>query len=157
MDGRQRLASYLQEHGAQFSVVVHPETYTAQEVAAAEHVPGKNFVKVVMVKADDSLVMLCVPAHHEIEFDTAAKAVGAERVRLAAEEEFGAVFEDCEVGAMPPFGNLYDVPVIIDESLAADEYIVFNAGNHRETFRMSFQDYERLVHPRRGTFSHVTY
>jgi len=147
MRGQERLAEYLQEQGVEFSTRIHPEAYTAQEVAASEHVPGQMFVKVVMVKAGDSLAMMCLPAPLDIDFDAAAEALNSDTARLATEEEFASLFPDCEVGAMPPFGNLYDVPVFIDASLEEDERIVFNACNHCETVEMLLDDYERLVHP----------
>lgn len=148
MNARQRLAEYLQTHGVEFTVHTHPEAYTAQEVAAAEHVPGQKFAKVVMAKADGELVMLCMPAPYEVDFDAAGRALGADEVRLATEEEFAPVFEDCDLGAMPPFGNLYEVPVYVDETLTRDDRIVFNAGSHTETMEVRYEDFERLVTPK---------
>jgi Ala-tRNA(Pro) deacylase len=153
MTGHERLAEYLQEQGVEFSTRVHPEAFTAQEVAAAEHVPGHRFVKVVMVKAGDSLAMLCLPAPYDVDFEAAATALHVDETRLATEEEFSPLFPDCEIGAMPPFGNLYDIPVYIDDSLEEDERIVFNACNHRETVEMSFEDFRRIVHPTAAQFS----
>ncbi len=152
MKGQQRLAEYLQRQGVEFSSKVHPEAYTAQEVAASEHVPGYEFVKVVMVKGDDGLAMMCLPAPLDVDLGAAAEVLESEHARLATEEEFAPLFPDCEVGAMPPFGNLYEVPVYIDESLEQDDRIVFNAGTHHETFEMALEDFERLVHPKVADF-----
>ena len=153
MTARERLATYLQEQGVEFSLHHHPQAFTAQEIAAAEHVSGHRFVKVVMVKGDGDLAMRCVPASLDVDLDAAAEVLEADDVALAEEEDFAPVFEDCEVGAMPPFGNLYDLPVFIDESLEGDRRIVFNAGTHRETLEMALDDFERLVHPHVGHFS----
>lgn len=147
MGGQEKLAGYLQAQGVEFSIREHPEAFTAQEVAGADHVPGQEFVKVVIVNADDNLVMLCVPAPYEVDLGLVKGAIGASSVRLASEEEFAPTFADCEVGAMPPFGNLYDVPVYVDEVLTEDERIVFNACNHHETVEIYYKDFERLVQP----------
>ena len=147
MRGQERLAEYLQEQGVEFSTEIHPEAFTAQEVAASEHVPGQMFVKVVMVKGGEDLAMMCVPAPLDVDLEAAAEVLHSDKARLATEEEFAPLFPDCEVGAMPPFGNLYEVPVFIDDSLEEDEHIVFNAGTHRDTVEMLLDDFERLVHP----------
>lgn len=153
MTAQERLAVYLRQHGVEFSTHHHPQAYTAQEVAASEHVSGHRFVKVVMVTGNDGLAMMCVPASLDVDLEAAAEVLHVDDVRLAEEDEFAPVFDDCEVGAMPPFGNLYEVPVYMDETLEEDERIVFNAGTHRETFEMSLDDYERLVHPTIAHFS----
>lgn len=148
-----RLESFLQDRGAHFEVDEHRETFTAQSTAQVEHVPGKHFVKVVMVKADGDLVMMCVPAPHAVDLDEAAEVLDADSVSLASEEEFRDVFADCDVGAMPPFGNLYDVPVWVDQALTEDDWIVFNACSHTRAIRMAFDEFERLVQPRVARFS----
>jgi Ala-tRNA(Pro) deacylase len=148
MKAQERLAAYLQDAGVAFSAHRHPQAFTAQEVAAAEHVSGRRFVKVVMVADGDALTMVCVPASLEVDLRAVADILGVDEVRLAEESEFAPVFGDCEVGAMPPFGNLYEVPVYFDEALEEDDQIVFNAGSHRETFEMSVDDFERLVRPK---------
>ncbi len=149
---REHLVSYLQQHGVPFETARHAEVYTAQEVAQVEHVPGKALAKVVMVKANDHLLMLVLPASHKVNFGLLEQVVGR-KVRLATEHEFAHVFPDCEVGAEPPFGNLYGVPVYVDQSLTGDEHIVFNDGSHRETMRVAYKDYERLVNPKVATFA----
>ena len=154
MNCKERLEAYLRENKVPFQVVHHPLAYTAQEVAAAEHVPGKMLAKVVMVFADGKLVMLALPAPYRVDVNKAAAALGAREVRLAHEEEFAAAFPDCEVGAMPPFGNLYDVPVYADKALAEDKEIVFQAGTHTDTVTMMYADFERLVKPKAAAFAH---
>ena len=153
MKAQERLAAYLQEQGVDFSAHRHPQAFTAQEVAASEHVSGHRFVKVVMVKGDEKLAMACVPASLDVDLDAVASLLEVEEVRLAEESEFAPLFGDCEVGAMPPFGNLYEVPVYLDEALEEDGRIVFNAGTHRETIEMSVHDFERLVHPKVASFA----
>jgi len=154
MNCKERLDAYLRENKVPFQVIHHPLAYTAQEVAAAEHVPGKMLAKVVMVFADGKLVMLALPAPHRVDLNKAAAALGAKEVRLAHEEEFVAAFPDCEVGAMPPFGNLYDLPVYMDKALAEDDTIIFQAGTHTDTVSLKYADFERLVKPRVGDFAH---
>lgn len=151
MNCKERLEGYLRENGVAFQVHHHPRVYTAQEVAASEHVPGKMLVKTVIVRADGNttsgIAMLALPAPYRVDLERAAKALGVPETRLAYEEEFEAAFPDCEVGAMPPFGNLYGVPVCVDEALAEDEVIVFRAGTHTDTMTVSYADFERLVSP----------
>ena len=155
MKCRERLEGYLRENGVTFQVQHHAVAYTAQEVAASEHVPGKMLAKVVMVLADGELVMMALPAPYMVDVDRAAQILGKE-TRLAEEDEFARTFPDCEVGAMPPFGNLYDVPLYVDESLAEDETIVFQAGTHTDTISVSYADFERLAEPTIAGFAHHT-
>jgi Ala-tRNA(Pro) deacylase len=152
MAGKERLEQYLQEHNVAFEEQHHPTAYTAQEVAAAEHVPGRLVAKCVIAVADGQMVMLVLPAVHQVDMARVAEMLGASEVRLAQEDEFADTFPDCEVGAMPPFGNLYQVPVYVDRSLAEDETIVFPAGTHTETLSMKYADFERLVSPLVGDF-----
>src|SRR3990170_5867028 len=156
MTASKRLESYLRDNKVPFQVVHHPLAYTAQEIAAAEHIPGKKLAKVVMVVADDKLAMLAMPAPAHVSIDKAAALLSASQVRLAREEEFAAAFPDCEVGAMPPFGNLYDVPVYVDEALAEDETIVCQAGTHTDTISLKYADYERLARPTGAAFARHT-
>jgi Ala-tRNA(Pro) deacylase len=125
----------------------HRLAYTAQAVAASEHVPGKQVAKVVVVFADDRLVMLVLPASYRIDLMQVSAAIGARSVYFAGEGELAAVFPDCEVGAMPPFGNLYNVPVYVDRSLAEDETIVVQAGTHTDTISLKYADFARLARP----------
>ena len=150
---RERLEGYLRENGVPFEVQHHPRAVTAQEVAAVEHVPGKMLAKVVMVSADGGMAMLSLPAPYQVDLEKAAKMLGAEEARLAREEEFEGAFPDCEVGAMPPFGNLYGLPVYVEEALAEDETIFFRAGTHTDTMSVGYADFERLVEPTVGRFA----
>jgi Ala-tRNA(Pro) deacylase len=152
MDCKDRLEAYLREKQVPFEVRHHPRAITAQEVAASEHVPGKMLAKTVMVLADGKMVMLALPAPYQVDVDKAGKVLGVE-VRLAHEEEFENTFPDCEVGAMPPFGNLYEVPVYVEAALAEDETIVFRAGTHTDTMSVSYADFENLVEPTIAEFA----
>lgn len=147
MTCRERLESYLRENGVPFRVDWHPLAYTAQEVAAAEHVSGYLVAKPVLVRCDDGgFVMAVLAAPHRLDLAKLEKLVG-KTCRLAEESEFAPLFPDCEVGAEPPFGNLYGVPVYVDRRLAEDPEIVFRCGSHRETMRVAYRDFERLVQP----------
>lgn len=149
MTGKERLEAYLRENGVRFEVHHHPEAFTAQEVAAAEHIPGRMLGKVVAVKAGDEIAMAVVPAPAQVDLGKAAAAVGKGDVRIATEDEFGSVFSDCDTGAMPPFGNgtLYDVPVFVDKTLAQQEMVAFDACTHKDTVHLHYSDFERLVKP----------
>jgi Ala-tRNA(Pro) deacylase len=147
-----KLRAFLKIHAVQYRVHTHRPAFTAQEVAAAEHVPGREVAKVVMVRAGDAILMAVLPAPHHVDLDRLGRAVGRTDLRLAKEEEFVGLFPGCDPGAMPPFGNLYDVPVWVEESLTRDREIVFNAGNHEQTVRMAYDDFARLVRPKVAFF-----
>jgi Ala-tRNA(Pro) deacylase len=147
------LEGYLRENGATFEVQYHARAITAQEVAATEHVPGKMFAKTVMVLGDEEMAMLVLPAPYHVNPERAAEALGVSEVSLAGEEDFESAFPDCEVGAMPPFGNLYAVPVHVDRVMAEDETIVFRAGTHTDTMSVRYADFERLVEPNVAEFA----
>lgn len=142
-----KLTDYLDENGKKYIVMKHSEAFTAQEVAASAHIPGKDMVKTVMVKADGDIKMVVLPSTHDVDFDSVKDALEADEVELASEEEFEALFPDCELGAMPPFGNLYDIDTLVAESLTEDSVIAFNAGTHKEVVKMAYSDYEELVKP----------
>lgn len=146
MNGRERLEGYLRENGVPFEVEVHPTAYTAQRIAASEHVPGRMLAKVVMATTNGNLVMLVLPAPSMVDVAKVSELIGAE-ARLASESEFRPTFPDCEPGAMPPFGNLYDVPVYVDRALGQNERIVFQAGTHSVTMSLAYADFERLARP----------
>jgi Ala-tRNA(Pro) deacylase len=147
MTCRQKLEEMLDSMGVAHALVTHRLAYTAQEVADAEHISGYDVAKVVMAMVDGKLVMLVLAAPNRVDFIGLKRVLGAQTARLADEREFGHVFPDCEVGAMPPFGHLYHVPVYVDRGLAADPKIVFNAGTHRETLTVAYKDYERVAKP----------
>lgn len=148
-----KIKAFLDKSKVSYQTIPHFESFTAQGTAAAAHIPGRELAKTVMVKLDDKIVMAVLPASFKINFALLKEAAGAERGELAREEEFRHIFPGCEVGAMPPFGNLYGVDVYVAESLAEDEWIAFNAGNHVELIRMSYSDFERLVRPKVLKFS----
>jgi len=142
-----RLMEYLDEESVRYVLMKHSPAFTAQEVAAAAHIPGQEVAKVVVVKLDGSMALVVLPAPEMIRMDRLRDEVGAEVVELASEEEFRDQFPDCEVGAMPPFGNLFDMRTFVEESLTRDDEIAFNAGTHTELVRMFYSDFERLVKP----------
>jgi Ala-tRNA(Pro) deacylase len=142
-----KLKTYLDSNQVKYVSIVHSRAYTAQEVAAGVHVKGKDLAKAVMVKAEGANIMLVLSASHRVDFDKLHAVVGKPDARLATEAEFRDLFPECEVGAMPPFGNLYGIRVVADTSLTKDEEIVFNAGTHTEVIRMAYADFARLVKP----------
>lgn len=142
-----KISEYLKENGVYFSMHEHPPAYTAQEVAAEEHVSGNLLAKAVVVSAGERYVMCVVPASYKVDMKKAAKKLGVKSVRLADETELAKLFPDVEVGAEPPFGNLYDLTTLVDEHLAADDEIMFQAGSHRHAIRMKYADYASLTEP----------
>jgi Ala-tRNA(Pro) deacylase len=143
----QKLKDYLDRHQVKYVTIKHSPAYTAQEIAAAAHVPGKDLAKTVIVKVDGKMAMAVLPASYKVDVAQLREALGAREVELATEAEFKNRFPGCEVGAMPPFGNLYDMNVFVAASLAEDEEIAFNAGTHTELVRMAYPDFVRLVEP----------
>jgi len=143
-----KLTYYLDSNLVKYLTLTHSPAYTSQEIAASVHIPGKSLAKTVLIKADGKLIMAVLPASYKIKFAALKKALGAKEVRLAYEQEFKDKFPDCEVGAMPPFGNLYNMEVYISKSLAEDYEIAFNACNHNNLIKMGFKDFQRLVEPK---------
>lgn len=143
----QQLKSFLDENGVSYETLTHDQTFTAQETAAAAHIPGKEVAKTVMVKIDGEMAMAVVPATRLVSLDRLKKVTGAREVELADEDEFRDRFTGVEAGAMPPFGNLWDMQVFVDQRLREDETIAFNAGTHTELMRLPYGDFERLVDP----------
>lgn len=148
-----RLKDYLDENKIKYVKITHSRAYTAQEIAASVHIPGKELAKTVIVKVGDGFAMVVLPASRKINFDRLKTVVGNNEVRLAEENEFKGLFPDCEVGAMPPFGNLYNLAVHVASALAEDKEIAFNAGTHTDIIKISYSDFEKLVKPTTGTFS----
>ena len=142
-----KLRTFLDSHHIKYLVISHSLAYTAQGVAALAHVSGKQLAKTVIVKIDGVLAMAVLPASCHVDMNQLQKLTGAQAVELASEREFKDAFPDCETGAMPPFGNLYDMAVYADTSLADHEEITFSAGTHRELVRMKWDDMLRLVSP----------
>ncbi len=142
-----KLMEFLDEHQIQYTTITHSPAFTAQEIAQAAHIPGHELAKTVMVKLDGKLVEMVLPATERLDLQSLRSTTGAGRAELAKETEFDRFFPDCEVGAMPPYGNLYGMEVYISPELGKDRLIAFNAGNHSELICMQYKDYERLVHP----------
>jgi len=142
-----KLKRFLDENKAVYEVVRHGEAYTAQEVAQTMHVKGRQLVKVVMINGDRGYLMVALPADRRVDIAHLRAELGLKLAALATEQEFKAMFPDCEAGAMPPFGNLYNIPVYVDRALTEDTEIFFQAGTHYEAVRMAYADYERLVMP----------
>jgi Ala-tRNA(Pro) deacylase len=147
------LREFLDSNDVKYVTIKHSPAFTAQEIAALAHVPGKELAKTVMVKVDGKMAMAVLPASYHIDFSRLKQVAGADKVDLADENEFQAMFPSCEVGAMPPFGNLYGMPVFVSESLAEDDYIAFSAGTHDELIRLKFEDFRNLVNPTVDRFS----
>ena len=148
-----RVKEFLDTNRIFYSTIVHPTAYTAQGTAAYAHVSGNELAKTVMVCIDTQLAMAVLPASAQLDLSAFKRLTGARSVALAAEPEFELRFPDCDLGAMPPFGNLYGVPVYVEEKLAEDNEIAFNAGSHNELFRMKYDDFERVVNPIVGRFA----
>jgi Ala-tRNA(Pro) deacylase len=144
---KERLERCLEDADIPHEFQRHRSAFTAQEVAQSEHIPGRMVAKPVMVDADGRLTMVVLPATEQADLGKVTAALHAGTVRLASEDEFRRAFDDCETGAMPVFGNLYGVPVVVDERVAENEDIVTQAGTHAETVQVSYRDFERLVHP----------
>ena len=148
-----KLKEFLDTNHVKYVSITHSQAYTAQEVAATSHVPGKALAKVVIVEMDGEMAMAVLPANRKIVLQDLREITGREQVRFVAEEKFKDRFPDCEIGAMPPFGNLYGMDVYAAESLAENDEIAFNAGSHEEIIKLPFSDFERLVHPRVMAFT----
>lgn len=148
-----KLREFLESNNIKYMVISHSTAYTALEVAEMVHISGRELAKTVMIKMDGKMAMVVLPASYNIDLDHLAEAAGVHTVILVNEDGFMNMFPDCEIGAMPPFGNLYDMEVFIEPSLAEDKEIAFNAGNHRELIKLSFKDFDRLVQPKRLNFS----
>jgi len=148
-----KIKKFLDTNKIKYVIIQHSPAYTAQEIAATAHISGKELAKTVMIKIDGKLAMAVLPASYKISFDQLKEALDVDDVKLAQEQEFMNKFPDCEVGAMPPFGNLYGLDVYVAESLSEDEEIAFNACSHTELIKMRFEDYEELTKPERIRFS----
>ena len=148
-----RVKDFLDTNRIQYSSIVHPTSYTAQGTAAYAHVSGKELAKTVIVRIDTQLAMAVLPASAQLDLTGLKKMTKAKQVGLAAEPEFEFRFPDCDLGAMPPFGNLYGMPVYVDQMLTYDKEIAFNAGSHNELVRMRYEDFERVVNPIVGRFA----
>jgi Ala-tRNA(Pro) deacylase len=147
------LETYLHEHQVHYTVQHHPPAFTAPAVAASEYLPAMMMAKVVVVVADEALVMLVLPANYRVDMALLYAILGVRKVHLADERALAPTFPDCEVGAMPPFGNLYGMPVYVAEQLATLRHIVFQAGTHTDTIEIAYADFARLVQPAVADFA----
>ena len=151
-----QITEYLDKSGINYTITEHQPTFTAQRMAAEEHEPGQYVAKPVIVKADDKFVMCVLSACCKVDLDALKEQLGAKSVVLASEKAIEKLFDDCELGAEPPFGNLYELTTIIDKSLDQDDHIMFQAGTHDMAIRMSMYDYRKLVSPKILEFSYHT-
>jgi Ala-tRNA(Pro) deacylase len=152
-----RVIELLDKSAVNYEITEHPPAFTAQQMAAVEHEPGKYVAKPVIVKADGKYIMCVLSACYKIDLGALKSKLGAKSVGLASEKEIGEIFDDCELGAEPPFGNLYDLPTIMDKALEKDDHITFQAGTHEKAIRISMDDYRKLVEPKVLEFSyHMT-
>jgi Ala-tRNA(Pro) deacylase len=143
-----KVKELLEKEKIKYISKFHLLAYTAQEIAAFTHIPGKELAKTVMIKLDGKMAMAVLPASYQVDFRLLKEVSGAREAQLATEEEFKTLFPDCDIGAMPPFGNLYGMEVFADESLTKDQEIAFNAGSHYELIKLAYKDFERLVNPK---------
>ena len=150
---RDRCFTILERSQIQYSHSVHSPAWTAREVAAAERMPAHRMAKIVVYHGDNGFGMLLLPADCVVKFGEVLRLLGLREIRLASEAELLELFPDCELGATPPFGNLVDMPILVDESLASSEFVAFNAGTHRDVIHMSFADFRSLVNPLIAAFA----
>jgi len=143
-----KLKQFLNEKKVKYVNIKHSPAYTAHEIAQSAHIPGKDLAKTVIVKSGDQLSMVIMSANNKINFPTLANQIGVSDLELATERDFQDKFPGCEIGAMPPFGNLYDMDVYVDENLTKDDEIAFNAGSHSELIKLAYKDFNNLVHPK---------
>jgi len=143
-----KLKEFLDQQQVKYVSIIHSPAYTAQEIAASAHIRGRDMAKTVILVVDGEMVMAVLPANRKIVLSEFREALDAAQVTFASEEQFKGRFPDCEIGAMPPFGNLYGMKVYVAPSLAQEPEIAFNAGTHTEVIRLAYRDFERLVKPR---------
>jgi Ala-tRNA(Pro) deacylase len=143
-----RLSSFLSSQNADFTTTTHPKAFTAREVAAAEHLPAREVAKTVVIFGDGTYHMVVIPASRLVDFHELRTALGLTQARMATEKELSELFPDCELGAMPPLGPCYGLQVYLDDTLAGQDTIAFNAGTHREVVHMRTAEFQRLVSPR---------
>jgi Ala-tRNA(Pro) deacylase len=147
-----RLDELLTDRHIPFEHLHHRPSYTANRTAQVLHVPGREVAKTVVLRVDGRYVVAVLPATHRVDLERARQELGAQEIEMATEAEMDRLFPDCERGAVPPFGSIYHLETVVDESLGADEQIVFDAQNHEDAIRMRYRDYEALEHPRVGHF-----
>ena len=143
-----QVMEFLDQAGVAYEVCEHAPVFSAQGLAAIEHEHGRFVAKPVIIKADDRYLMCVLPAPHKVDLGKLKNQLNAQSVQLADEEEIGKLFPDCELGAEPPFGNLYEMSTVIEKSLEADDHILFQAGTHGKALRMTMADYQATVQPK---------
>lgn len=148
-----KLKEFLDSNKVKYVTLKHSPAYTAQEVASSAHIKGKELAKTVIIKIDGTMAMAVLPASYRVDLDALKEAAEAKKVELASEKDFKDLFPECETGAMPPFGNLYEMDVYVSSSLAEDENIAFNAGTHTELIQLSYKDFIKLTEPKVVRFS----
>ena len=148
-----KLKEFLDQEKIKYVSIVHSPAYTAQEVAASAHITGRELAKTVIVLLDGQMAMAVLPADRKIILQDLREVTGSDQVKFVAEDDFKKKFPDCETGAMPPFGNLYGMEVLVAASLGANEQIAFNAGSHTEVIKLAYADFERLVKPKVVSFT----
>jgi Ala-tRNA(Pro) deacylase len=151
-----QITKYLDNMHAQYKVSHHHPTFSSQRLASEEHIGGHNVMKPVLIIADGTTYMCVLAACDKIDFGALKRELGVEEVGLADELVMARVFEDCELGAEPPFGSFYGLTTLMDEKLNSDEYVLFQSGSHEEAVRMELEDYKRIERPRICSFSYST-
>lgn len=151
----EKLKEYLDNHGVKYVIISHSLAYTTAEIAHSAHIPTKQMAKTVIVRIDGRFCMAVLPASYKVDLHLLRDITGAKKVELAAEDEFAFMFHGCELGAMPPFGNIYGMDVYVSDHLAAEEEIAFNACSHRELVKLAYKDFETLVQPKVMEFSEI--
>ena len=142
-----RLKDLLDERGVKYVLISHSRAFTAQEIAASAHVPGKEMAKTVVLKVNGEMALAVLPASQRVVLGLLKEMIDARRVELCSEDEFSDVFPECEVGAMPPFGNLFSMKTYVADSLAENDWMAFNAGSHTELMGLAFDDFKEIVQP----------
>lgn len=142
-----RLKTFLDDKGVRYEPMHHRSDFTAQETAADTHTPGHEFAKTVLLRVDERTIMVVLPANHRVDFAMIHEIFGAKHIRLCTEDEMRQLFPDCDLGAEPPFGNLYGIPVYLSDAMRTNAFLTFNAGSHEDVVRLRFHDYLRLAEP----------
>jgi Ala-tRNA(Pro) deacylase len=142
------LKEFLNKEHVKYVSIQHSPAYTAQEVAASAHVPGRDLAKTVIIKVEGKMAMFVLPANRKVVLPELREELGKIKITLASEDEFKGRFPDCEIGAMPPFGNLYGMDVYVAPSLTLEKEIAFNAGTHTEVIKLAYADFDRLAKPK---------
>jgi len=150
---RKSLKDYLDKNKVLYAAKKHKEAYTAQEIARIGHISGKLIAKTIILKFNNKLVMAVLPGHLMIDTVKFKRLSGAKTLRLAKEKEFSKIFPGCKTGAMPPFGNLYNIPVVVDKTLSQSEFIVFRGGTYKDIVKIRYKDFARLVKPQISSFT----